>query len=298
MYKERIRETYERLSPGYRRVADFLLNHYQEAAFMTAGRIGRATEVDTTLVVRFAQRLGYAGYPELIADVQADVKRDLRAVYATGGPEDNTTFAMFQRSLVQDRNSLEYMLLHADVAVIEPVVELLEKAPRIYVIGEGAGVYLADLFTSRVLALGFPIRALPGDLITRVALSVTLGPGDLCIGLGTTRLVPGVAVALKIARSEGAHTVAIVGALTNPAAAQAEYVIHAPVQTIGVFPSLTSVLAILHSLIQVLTLRMGDRGATLAARSNYLFQQYAEAQRETLPSLRAVLSEYNPGSAE
>ena len=82
MYKERIRDIYEHLSPGYRRIADFLLKRYQDAAFMTAAEVGRASDVDTTLVVRFAQRLGYPGYPEMIADIQDDVKRDLREIYA------------------------------------------------------------------------------------------------------------------------------------------------------------------------------------------------------------------------
>ena len=77
MYRDRIRTIYEHLSPGYRRIADFLLTHYQDAAFMTAAEVARQATVDTALVVRFAQRLGYPGYPELIGDIQEDVKRDL-----------------------------------------------------------------------------------------------------------------------------------------------------------------------------------------------------------------------------
>ena len=65
MYRDHIRTIYEHLSPGYRRIADFLLTHYQDAAFMTAAEVARQASVDTALVVRFAQRLGYPGYPEL-----------------------------------------------------------------------------------------------------------------------------------------------------------------------------------------------------------------------------------------
>jgi len=51
------------------------VNYYRDAAFMTAAEVGRASKVDTTLVVRFAQRLGYPGYPELIEEVQERVNR-------------------------------------------------------------------------------------------------------------------------------------------------------------------------------------------------------------------------------
>ena len=114
MYRDHIRTIYEHLSPGYRRIADFLLTHYQDAAFMTAAEVARAATVDTALVVRFAQRLGYPGYPELIGDIQEDVKRDLRAVYEP--PEgDDSPGQILGRNLLQDRNTLEYMRLHLDV---------------------------------------------------------------------------------------------------------------------------------------------------------------------------------------
>ncbi len=58
MYQQRVRELYPQLSPAYRRIADFLMEHYREAAFMTAAQIGQATQADTTAVVRFARTAG------------------------------------------------------------------------------------------------------------------------------------------------------------------------------------------------------------------------------------------------
>src|SRR5690242_1719672 len=69
MFREQIRKHYDHLSRSYRRVADFILSDYRTAAFMTAAALADAVDVDTTTVVRFAQRLGYPGYPELIEDI-------------------------------------------------------------------------------------------------------------------------------------------------------------------------------------------------------------------------------------
>ena len=89
---------------------------------MTAAEVARAATVDTALVVRFAQRLGYPGYPELINDVQEDVKRDLKAVYESPEGDDSPGQAL-RRVLIQDRNNLEYMHLHLDVDAVDRVVE-------------------------------------------------------------------------------------------------------------------------------------------------------------------------------
>ena len=145
MYRNSIRAIYEHLAPGYRRIADFLIAHYQDAAFMTAAEVARSAQVDTALVVRFAQRLGYPGYPELINDVREDVKRDLRAVYEPPAGDDSPV-QVFRRNLMQDRNNLDYLLLHLDLDVVQQTVELLAKAPRIFVTGEGNTNFMAEAF--------------------------------------------------------------------------------------------------------------------------------------------------------
>ena len=67
MYREKIREYYEHLSRSYRKVADYIMSNYYEVSFMTAAQLAYSVGVDTTTVVRFSQRLGYNGYPELAA---------------------------------------------------------------------------------------------------------------------------------------------------------------------------------------------------------------------------------------
>ena len=69
-YEERIREAYPHLSKSFARLADFILDSYLETAFMTATELGHAVNVDATTVVRFSQQLGYAGYPELLREIQ------------------------------------------------------------------------------------------------------------------------------------------------------------------------------------------------------------------------------------
>ena len=257
MYRDHIRTIYEHLSPGYRRIADFLLTHYQDAAFMTAAEVARAATVDTALVVRFAQRLGYPGYPELIGDIQEDVKRDLKAVYEP--PEgDDSPGQILGRYLLQDRNTLEYMRLHLDVETVDTCGRRDPcTPPGLFVVGEGSAGYLAEGFALQLLILGVPAHAISGELAGPAIKKGAIQPDDVFLGLGLTAMTPGASAMLKMARAAKAKTVGIVGSLAHPLAAVAEHVLVAPVQTAENMPSWTALAGMLNGLAQVCSRSQG-----------------------------------------
>ena len=59
----RIEEKYRDLSKGQKRVAEYVLDNYDKAVFLTAARLGEVVGVSESTVVRFATQLGYKGYP-------------------------------------------------------------------------------------------------------------------------------------------------------------------------------------------------------------------------------------------
>ena len=287
MYRDHIRTIYEHLSPGYRRIADFLLTHYQDAAFMTAAQVAKQATVDTALVVRFAQRLGYPGYPELIGEIQEDVKRDLRAVYEP--PEgDDSPGQILRRYLMQDRNTLEYMHLHLDVETLDIVVDAILHASRLFVVGEGSAGYMAEGFALQLLILGLPAHAISGELAGPGVTKGAIQPGDVFLGLGLTAMTPGVSVLLKIARTAKAKTVGIVGSLAHPLAAVAEHVLVAPVQTTESIPSWTALAGMLNGLAQTVAIRKGDPAANRMLDSDQYLHAYAEMLRQQLSSRREI----------
>ena len=76
----RISERMHEFSKGQKRIGNFILEHYDKAAFMTAARLGEAVGVSESTVVRFASELGYDGYPELQRALQEMIRNRLTAV--------------------------------------------------------------------------------------------------------------------------------------------------------------------------------------------------------------------------
>ena len=67
----------KKLSKSHRKIADFIVNHYDKAVYLTAISMGEAVGVSESTVVRFASALGYEGYPQLQKALQELVRHRL-----------------------------------------------------------------------------------------------------------------------------------------------------------------------------------------------------------------------------
>ena len=77
---DRIREQYKGMSKGHKKIASFILEHYDQAVFMTAARLGDALRISESTVVRFAAGIGYRGYPEFQRALEECVQNKLSSV--------------------------------------------------------------------------------------------------------------------------------------------------------------------------------------------------------------------------
>lgn len=272
MFRENIRKHYDHLSRSYRRVADFILSDYRKVAFMTAAELAEAVDVDTTTVVRFAQRLGYPGYPELIEDVQAQVKTELSQTYATPA-EEKTAQADIHYLLLEDRHNLEKMLTHNSADFLESVLDMLRAAPRIVVMGESYGAPLARYFADLLAEAGLPALYVSGDVYQRARALVRLVRKEVVVGVTPVEGKSSVAQALRYARSEGAVTLACTPSLKSDAARAAEHLLYAPGESETALPSLAPLYSLLTAIAQVLAKPQAD---ALARRNHEISRVVAE----------------------
>ncbi len=251
MFREQIRKHYDHLSRSYRRVADFILSDYRTAAFMTAAALADTVDVDTTTVVRFAQRLGYPGFPELIEDIQTQVKLELSQTYAAPVEEDGL-YGKIQSFVSKDRANLEKALAHNTPDSLENIVDMLRAAPRIVVTGEAYAASLAESFAGTLREAGLPVVYAAGDVDERAVALSHIVRKEVVIGMTPVEGPSGVARVLRYARSEGAVTLACTPSLSSQAARAAEHLLYAPGETEDGLPSLTSLYALCTAIAQTL----------------------------------------------
>jgi DNA-binding MurR/RpiR family transcriptional regulator len=260
MFREQIRKHYDHLSRSYRRVADFILSDYRTAAFMTAAALADAVDVDTTTVVRFAQRLGYPGFPELIEDIQEQVKLELSQTYAAPSDEGGL-YGKVQSLVAKDRANLEKALAHNTPDSLENIIDMLRAAPRIVVTGESFAAPVAESFAGILAEAGLPVVYTSGDVYARAAALSRVVRKEVVIGMTPVEGASGVARLLRYARSEGAITLACTPSLSSQAARAAEHLLYAPGETEDSLPSLTGLYALCSAIGQTLA-RMQPEAAS------------------------------------
>lgn len=284
MFREKVNKTYNTLSPSYRRLADFLLDHPNEAAFMTATQLARRVAVNTATVVRFAQRLGYDGYPELLQDVRSVVRSRL-ATPPVGVPAEDATETA-ARALNQEVENLKQLITNLPREEISQVLNALRAARRIFVVGEGHSRSLAQLFAGILAGLGLPVRAMETDITSVAAVMHDLGAGDVVLGVAVVPQCPDTTSILQMARERQAKTVAVTGALSWPVAKVAELAIACPVDSIIGVASPVAITAMLIALFQGLASGEGVQVVELAASYEKTLQRLADIRAETpVPTL-------------
>ena len=75
-----IRSGMDTFSKGQKRIAQYILENYDKAAFMTASKLGQTAQVSESTVVRFAAELGYAGYPDMQKALQELIRGKLTSI--------------------------------------------------------------------------------------------------------------------------------------------------------------------------------------------------------------------------
>jgi DNA-binding MurR/RpiR family transcriptional regulator len=132
-------------SKGQRRIASYITESYDKAAFMTASKLGEKVGVSESTVVRFATEMGFKGYPELQKELQQMIKSKLTAVQRMEVSsnligEDNAIKKVLNGDVELIRDTLE------SVSEVEfkKAVEIINKAKRIYILGVRSSAALAS----------------------------------------------------------------------------------------------------------------------------------------------------------
>jgi DNA-binding MurR/RpiR family transcriptional regulator len=258
-YEERIRHERPEMSKSFARLADFLLDSYVEAAFMTASELAHALNLDAATVVRFSQHLGYPGFPKLQREIRQRVKKDL-LIRPKESEEPTSVPGIVANAMHEVSLALDQTRLSLDTESLDQLVDQLGKARRIVILAEGPAQPTAYSLVLFLEQGGFPIyiaRSGIADLARTVNIAT---PHDLLLAIEVAGQAPYIARSMGEAQARGIPTAAIVGSASLASARYADTVLAAqahPSTGVGI----VSIEAVVYALSQVLHYRFADRFA-------------------------------------
>lgn len=270
-----IQQKFPRLSKGQKLIAEYILKHYDKAAFMTAAKLGISVGVSESTVVRFANELGFSGYPKLQKALQELIKNKLTTVQRIELSNDFISEENALKGVLKaDMENIRATLEKINHKTFDEVVQCIFNANRIYIIGlrsstalsEFLGFYL-NVILDNVKIVGYGMS----DIFEQM---INVGEGDLVIGIGFPRYAIKTIEALTFAQSRKAKVVAITDSLLSPLASKADHTLIAQSNMASFVDSLVAPLSVINALIIAVGLREKEKISTTYRDLENIWEEY------------------------
>ena len=258
-------------SKGQKRIARYITEAYDKAAFMTANRLGKTVGVSESTVVRFAVDLGFDGYPSMQKAMQEMVLNRLTSVQRLEVANDR----------IGDQDVVS-MVLHSDIEKLRQTSETVDrsefraavnailKAKRVYILGVRSvaplanflGYYLNYMFNNVHVISGVSA----GEMFEKI---VSVNSEDVVIAFSFPRYSSSTTKGAKYCRSAGATVIGITDSKLSPLGQCSDHVLVAKSDMVSLVDSIVAPLSLVNALIV----------AVASKREKELSQTFANLER-------------------
>lgn len=265
-----------KFSKGQRIIAKYILNNYDKAAFMTAGKLGKIVGVSESTVVRFAAELGYDGYPSMRKALQEMIRNRLTSVQRIEVAKDMNNDTDLVKSIIgSDIQNLQATMDLLKEDNFNKLVDLIVEAKNVYIVGMRTSTALASF-------LGLYLNLLRGgvNVVQDTAASeiyeqiIRIGEGDLFIGISFPRYSSHTVDAMEFAKKMGAQTAAITDSSASPLDGIAEVCLHAKSDMVSFLDSLVAPMSLINAIIVAVGVRNKKQISGTFERLEKIWSEY------------------------
>ncbi len=270
-----IQQQFPKLSKGQKLIAQFILSNYDKAAFMTAGKLGEKVGVSESTVVRFADALGFDGYPKLQRSLQELIKTKLTTVQRVEmAKEYSNDWTILKKVLKSDIENIRGTLDEINVESFEKTINRILKARKIYIVGLRSSIAIAEY-------LGFYLNIILENVnIVSYGISdvfeqiLKVGKDDLVIGISFPRYSKKTFELANYAKKQGAAVVALTDSVLAPISSIADEILTIRSNMASFVDSLVAPLSIVNALIVGVGMRKKEEIKEYFDKLEYIWKEY------------------------
>ena len=271
-----IHENMSNFSKGQKRIASYILESYDKAAFMTASRLGKTVDVSESTVVRFATELGYDGYPSMQRSLQKMIRNRLTSVqrievsYDRIGNEDVLS-SVLQSDIEKIRLTMEEM----DHDSFQRAVEAIVQAKKIYIIGVRSSAAIATFLHFYFNLIFENVVMVTANTASEVFEQlVRVNSEDVVIGISFPRYSSRTVQAMRYARDQGATTISITDSEISPLAPISTFTLKARSDMVSFVDSLVAPLSLVNALLVAVSRKKGVELAQTFQKLEQIWDAY------------------------
>ena len=282
---QRIEEKRSDFSKGQRKLASYISENYEIAAYLTASKLGNEAGVSESTVVRFAYQLGYDGYPELQKAIQVIVKTNSNASQRMSLSSKRYQEKGVLRSVIMtDIDRLKDTLYSGiDENEFNHAVDLINSGRRIVILGARSAAYLAGLLGYYFRMLFDQVEVVGANSTSETLEQIyTIGENDVMIGITFPRYSKRTITALKYAKDHGASTIALTDNLQSPIVEFADCSLIAKSDVMTIVDSLAGPVSVVNALVTAVALLRKDEVEKRLMALEDLWNEYDDVYNKKL----------------
>ncbi len=256
----RINEKFGKMSKGHKKIATFIMDHYEQAAFMTAAKLGETVGTSESTVVRFAYNLGYEGYPEFQQDLAEWVKSKLNSVQKIGAKYGKSTQSEILTSVLNaDMEKISDTIEHVDPQAFETAVETILNAKNIYIIGIRSCDPLARFLHFYLNMIRRNVHLISTTSTSEIFEQMLhIDSKDAVIGISFPRYSMRTLKAMEFANDRNAKVITITDTIHSPMCLYSSCNLMARSDMVSIVDSLVAPLSLINALVVALCLKRPD----------------------------------------
>ncbi len=257
-----IQARFDECSRSQKDVAQYIVDHLDEAAFQTAEELARRANTSSSTVVRFSQALGFEGFPELQAAAREEYRRvhtraitGLPSKAANGAPSSNGSTPLFsldqnefETALAADHLNVEETARKVSRSTVDTLIEAIVSAEKVLVAGTDQMAFFASYLRHLLMLLDLRVDVVASPSQEALSRLGRIDEGTLVIGLSAGRPHPLVVRAMKLARHRKARTAAITDATLSEVAKLAQMKLYYSSNSPAYVRSHTALLSLIQAL--------------------------------------------------
>ncbi len=279
---DRIRQKAADLSKGHKQIADYIVNHYEKAAFMTAVKLGEAIGVSESTVVRFAMKLGYEGYPKLQKVLQELIKSKLTSIQRFEVSSNRMSEENILKNVLQsDMDKIKITLEDMDHKSFNMAIECILNAKKIYILGVRSSAPLASFLGFYFNLLFENVKLVHTPSVSEMFEQIiNAGKNDAVIGISFPRYSKRTVKAMQFLKSQGAQVIAITDSVDSPIAKYAHHLLLARSDMASFVDSLVAPLSVINALVVAIGVRKKDTVYKTFEKLEKIWEEYEVYEKD------------------
>ena len=253
----RINDRYASMSKSHKRIAAFIADHYEQAVFMTAARMGEELGISESTVVRFASGLDYEGYPELQKALEAWVQSKLGRVQKISARYGKSTQSeILNAVLAADIEKLQHTMEHLDPDAFETAVDIILQAKTVYIVGIRSCEPLADFLSFYLNMIRGSVHLVRTTNISEIFEQIIrIDERDAMIGISFPRYSMRTLKAMEFANDRNAKVITITDSIHSPMNLYSSCNLLARSDMVSIVDSLVAPLSVINALVVALCVK-------------------------------------------